>query len=149
MVFQYQPVAIKGLLTNIFTALMQYILPHLWKVLKMTGNRQHFVCIKVCILILTVIGELDVISRYIRALIKFIICLRKTLALLSEGSFPSWNKFHLWLKEKTETSQFNHLFLPNFIPTLYPESFMLCKKVECNDLSLEVYNSFDIQLWWT
>ena len=36
--------------------------------------------------------------------------------------------------------------LSNFIPILYSERFILCKKVVYNDLSLELNTSFDFQL---
>ena len=36
--------------------------------------------------------------------------------------------------------------LSSFIPILYQESFMLCKKAVYNGLSLEVYNPFHFQL---
>ena len=34
-------------------------------------------------------------------------------------------------------------FLSNFIPILFPESFMLVKKAVYNGLSLELYTPFD------
>ena len=36
--------------------------------------------------------------------------------------------------------------LSNFIPILYPESLMLCKKAVYDGLCLELYTPFDIQL---
>ena len=35
--------------------------------------------------------------------------------------------------------------LSNCIPTLYPESFTLCKKAVYNGASLELYTHFDFQ----
>ena len=48
----------------------------------------------------TVMGELDAVSIYIRALIQFIMFLQKILELLGEGSTTSCKKFHVSLKEK-------------------------------------------------
>ena len=36
--------------------------------------------------------------------------------------------------------------LTNFIHTLYPKSFILCKKAVYNSLSLKVYSPYDFQL---
>ena len=36
--------------------------------------------------------------------------------------------------------------LSNFIPTLYPKSFIQCKEAVYNDLGLELYTPFDSQL---
>ena len=36
-------------------------------------------------------------------------------------------------------------FLSNFIPTLHPESFILCKKAVYNGLCLKVYIPFELR----
>ena len=36
-------------------------------------------------------------------------------------------------------------FLSNFIPTLFPESFILCKKAVYNGLCLKVYIPFELR----
>ena len=69
-----------------------------------------------CLIISTVMGELHIVSRCIRALIQFSICLRKTLALLGKGSTASCNKSHALFKSKFASSS------PSKKYTLYTET---------------------------
>ena len=66
----------------------------------------------------TVMEELDVASRYIRALIQFSICLQKILALLGKGSRVSCNKFHVSLRKKFEYASLSKTYVPYVNQTL-------------------------------
>ena len=67
----------------------------------------------------TVMGDLDAVSRYIRALIQFIIFLRKMLALLGKGSTASRKRFHVSLKEKFPYACSSETYVPDINTTLH------------------------------
>ena len=55
-----------------------------------------------CLMISVLSGRSNVSCRWFRALIEFIICLQKLLALFGKASF--WNKFHTLAKENVASA---------------------------------------------
>ena len=57
-------------------------------------------------------GEPDIVSKYIKALMQFTICLQDTLALLGKGSTTSCNKFHVSLNENFASASPSRTYVP-------------------------------------
>ena len=71
-----------------------------------------------CLTILALREELDIVSKYIRALMQFFIWLQKTVALSGKGFTASWNKFHVSLKENFASAYPSEMYIP-FISTYF------------------------------